>query len=447
MASDSRLRFEIDRVRGEAKLSVTPGEPVTHAKIAEAAAAQGIKFGITFEGLPDPVESVIGFVIARARPSVRGTDGVLELLFPPYLMPGLLRKDGSMDFHERGYLHQVRRGEGFARYLRPTTGEPGKQLDGAEIAASPGAETLPPLGPNVRLQQDGSITAERDGVIVHVPGKVLDVTDLWEHKGDVDFARGNLDVRGSLVVGGDVRPLFSVHATGDVVVKGHVDGGEVRADANATVVGSVIGSLDTSGLVEAGGDLLCHHAIDAELRAGRKVELQDSAYRTDIEAHTVICERGHGRIVGGSVRASVIHAKAVGSESGIPTLLAVGALDEERRELRLVRHARDLATRTAIKRDADERKRGKSGRASAILDRSVVAATLAMRRRQREVLVGVEIVVTERAHAGTVFQLGSQIMRLERDHGAMHVTFDLALDRIDVTTRSQNDEPHRDDRS
>src|SRR5262249_42132565 len=137
---------------------------------------------------------------------------------------------------------------------------------------------------------------------VAVEGKLLDVTDCFVHKGNVDFLHGNLEAGGSLLVEGDVLADFVASARADVVVKGHVHGGTVAAGGNVTITGSVAGGED--GCVEAGGALTCHHAVGARLRCAGTLVVHESAFHSSLSGRRVRCERGHGRIVGGSTRAS-----------------------------------------------------------------------------------------------------------------------------------------------
>jgi uncharacterized protein (DUF342 family) len=256
------------------------------------------------------------------------------------------------------------------------------------------------------------------------------VTDSFVHKGDVDFQHGNLDARGSLVVEGDIQADFIASASADVVVKGHVHGGRVVAGGNALITGSVAGGED--GGVEAAGDLTCHHAINAWLQCAGTLVIQESAFHSDLAADRVLCERGHGRIVGGTTRATrSISVRLAGSESSVPTLLMVASLDEEQDELRQARILADKSRRGSVKAEAERTKGGKHGRAAATLQRGVTKATLELRRRQRELLASAEIHIGERAYAGTTLRFGIHARTLESDLGAGRYRFDLATDSIE----------------
>ena len=427
MPTTAKLRIEIDRDRGEAKLSLAAGEKVSLEELRKALAAQGVVASRMLDSLQDPIESASTTVVASAMAPVPGSDGRLELCLATEMAPGRERPDGGIDFRDRGYFHQVRAGDRLARYTPPSAGKPGIGLDGQVVPARQGEHTRPQLGPGVAETAGGVIVARRDGVVVWVQGRVLDVTDVVEHKGDVDFVHGNLDVRGTLLIHGDVRPDFTARATGDVVVKGHVDQGTVESSGNVKILGSIIGGTDDDGGVRAGGNILCHHAIDARLVAGGTIEIQDSLFRCDVLASHLECERGHGRIVGGAVRSLTIRVKVAGSEAGIQTLLSVAELESERRDLRDAKRDRD---NTARKASLGRPKGGKIGRNAATSERTVLAATLALRRRQREELADAQIVVTERLFAGTTLRFGGRSLAIENDRGPTRATFDFVDEAI-----------------
>src|SRR5439155_15672399 len=139
---------------------------------------------------------------------------------------------------ERGLLHPAVTGATVARVVPPQPGTPGRDVFGAAIPAAAGRPAPLRLGPGVRPGERGEVIATRDGVIAFQAGSV-DVVPLWQHKGDVDLASGNLHAHGSLLVTGDVHEGFLVETDGDVVVQGAVLDACIKAGGNAVIAQSV----------------------------------------------------------------------------------------------------------------------------------------------------------------------------------------------------------------
>lgn len=245
-----------------------------------------------------------------------------------------------MDFRERGTVHNVFEGERLGVLLPALEGAAGIGVDGVELAPAPSAELSASIGPGVRVEEqtDGScvLFAELDGVVRVAPSGELFVTDMLSLPGDVDLSTGNIDVLGSVSVGGTVRAGFKVQACHDVDVDAAVEDATVTAGKSLTVGAGILGG--GSGVVVAGKSIQAKYAQNATLRCGGDVVLQVDT-NSGIECAGLLSAReGAGHLRGGTYWAGAgLWARELGSAQGVPTLVQVGNDPHLTRELARVR--------------------------------------------------------------------------------------------------------------
>lgn len=418
-----------------AEVHVRRGAPASREQLDAALAAAGIvavdaaAVAALATRLADADYAGVA-VVARGSPAQAGRDGHLAWVCRDGLQAGRLDADGHIDFHERSLLCSTSQGSVVATIVPPASGVAGVDVYGRATPAPAAKAAAPRLGPGVRQEGD-RIVAARDGVVCRGGDDKVDVVPLWKHEGNVDLHSGNLRITGTLVIRGDVSAGFAVAATGDVVVQGSVQDGEIDA-GGAVVVGQAI--LGRSS-VRAGGDLSCRHATGAALHAKGTVRLSDQAVHCTIAGDCVELVRGHGKIIGGEVRARrSINVRTAGTEAAAPTTLAVGEQHDEQRAL-----VRDdaAAQRTAracrkgvLAGSTADRGGGQLGRDQVASAGHALARRLELASAARELLRGASITVHDRVHAGVCIRFGQ--LRLDVTEALPGTTFrwDEATDSI-----------------
>jgi uncharacterized protein (DUF342 family) len=146
----------------------------------------------------------------------------------------------------------------------------------------------------------------------------------------VDNSTGNIDYEGNVVVHGNVKTGFSVHASGDIIVDGVVEGAELYAEGQIIIKQGIHGMF--KGLIYAGEHLMAKYIESATVTSGGYVEAE-IILNSDVSAKEYISVHGKkGLINGGTVRAgSYIEADNIGSEMGTATSLEVG-IEPEKKE-------------------------------------------------------------------------------------------------------------------
>ncbi|GAB4139053.1 MAG: hypothetical protein Fur0037_05080 [Planctomycetota bacterium] len=415
---------------GRAQIAIAPdgltaqvragkGPPLSRADLERLVEEASVSFGILAERMDEAAacladESWSGTVeIARGRPPEPGRDGFVDPPFRGGPTAGRLLPGGAIDFRERDLLRSAGRGEVIAEIVPPEPGTPGVDVRGMPIRPpQPKAATIR-AGPGCRIE-DGRVVALIDGVILRKQDKEIDVVELYEHRGDVDLHSGNLRVKGTLVVRGDVREGFSVSATGDALIRGAVFGAAVEAEGSVAVDDAVIGGSE----VRAGGDLSCKHATAAMLHAEGTVRIHDQASHCVVRAGDFEMLRGRGHVVGGEVHATrSVKVLEAGTAVGARTVLIAADLTAEHAQAVRSESAGHKAERASRKmlvgasREGGRAKGGSLGRRSVLARDQALAQRLELARRQRELLADAEVAVRERIHPGVVVQLG--VHRLE----------------------------------
>lgn len=434
-------RISIERTDGAmtAKATVVPGPPLTVDDVLAVLHAAGVTHGIDEVACArlvaltaDPAFQVGGSVLARADPATPGAHGAFEPAFALGVQPGVLRDDGTMDFHDRDLLKPVHASEMIGTLRAPMEGRAGRGVDGREIPPPPVREAAIALGLGVTVEPGGVVRATRSGVVVHVEGRSLDVLDRYDHRGDVGMRSGHLTSEGSLHVGGAVQRQFSVRAAGDVVVERDVECGVVQAGGSVTVRGGILGG--DAGSVHAEADVAARHAEGAVIVAGGVLRLHDAS-SSELAARQI---RVDARIRGGAAVAEErVAAREAGTSAGLPTTLTAGEPLERpvlgvRRAVEAARTERIAAKMASARvRDPSGRlKGGKAGRIAATLAADDIARRIERLNRRAELSRTAVIEVSGIAHPGVLVCIGDDRLLLDAPESGVRFVLDRETHRI-----------------
>lgn len=134
------IRISNDRMEAYIMLPILgDNEAYTVDELMDAAAKNGVVFGIDCDLISDMVESRnFGHEIcfARGQKPQDGEDGRYEFLFDYNLnkQPKIL-DDGSVDYWSVHSVEVVKKGQEIARYIEPVEGKDGKDVFGKVIQA------------------------------------------------------------------------------------------------------------------------------------------------------------------------------------------------------------------------------------------------------------------------------------------------------------------------
>ena len=279
----------------------------------------------TFRDVPKRLEQVI----ARSIPPVDGQDGRLEWMkdLDPTAGPtAAVAPDDSdaVDYYNQISYVRVAEGAHVATLHEPTLGEDGRDVIGRTIKAKPGRRCDVKIASSLAVDESGRVVSQISGILQHERG-VLKVNRLFEVRGNIDFATGNIDFDGTVIVREGIRDRFILSATEDIIVDGLIEAATINCGGNFTCNQGMAAKGRGQLVIE--GDALAGYLNDVKgcIKGNLSVrrELINCAL---VVSGNLICDQGAligGEMaVGGSVEVAVL-----GSNAGRPTRLILAEVD------------------------------------------------------------------------------------------------------------------------
>lgn len=283
----ARAREALQEALDEAGVSVDPDEAAVAALLA---------------GRVDEV------VVARGMSPIDGVDATVEVLCVDPATT--LASDDP-----RAVLQHVVVGQVLARKMPAIHGAAGWRVTGELAPPRPALDTvkLTP-GPGTKLDE-WQIVSTLDG-LPHVRGHGVSVTPVYAVK-EVNAQTGDVHFAGTVTVEGDVRSGLTVHATGDVHVRGNVEGGKVLAGGRVLVRGGL-----RHATIEAYGDVAVRFIEpDSAVTCRGSLEVRDSALQSKLSARRIRVGRF---LAGGTATAwERIEALTLGNAREAPVELVI----------------------------------------------------------------------------------------------------------------------------
>ena len=304
------------------------GEPLSRAQLVKEIEKSGIKKGID--------KKVLGEILSDRQPGKKyllaaglkpgaGKNGEIILNFDASkqgFKPVTLA-DGSVDFKNLDNITMTKKGELVATMVEPRSGKDGYDVYGEVLPGKEGKPVALPKGKGTAVSEDGTqLLADVDGRIIYAEGKVS-ISDVYEIKGDVGPATGNITFNGSVVVRGNVQTDFTIRATGNVEVYGIVEGAEIYAGGNVLATNGISGI--NKGMVQASGNVTCKSIQNATLDIKGDI-FTEAIMHSNVKSMGKVEIGGQkGLLVGGTVKChNGVSAKVVGSSMGTKTKVHIG---------------------------------------------------------------------------------------------------------------------------
>lgn len=300
------------------------GKTLSNDEISQAVTAANIRFGIDEDVLAETIQRGKLYCIARGEAAVDGEDGSVIEHFEREKKATFAQNDvDKVDYKDLKMIQQVKAGEKICTIIQPTLGMNGTTVTGAAIKAKPGTPPFLPIGKNTELTEDqNAVIAKCDGQVLFV-NQAFQVEALLNISGDVDSTIGNIDAIGTVNVNGNVLEGFTVKATGDINVRGIVEGATLIAGKNILVSTGVKGSATSS--ITAKGDIKCKYIENCTVHAGGSVSADMIINSNVMSNQFVEAKTGRSVIVGGTICArTYIAAKTIGNESNRRINLNIG---------------------------------------------------------------------------------------------------------------------------
>lgn len=435
---DGRFAIELAPDASQAWVSVTPargGQPVEVEDLVLELAAAGVVHGVDRAALQQACASPQTARVLAALGSLpqRGEDTRFEVLVADTRdRTPKVDEHGLIDFHELGDIPIVKAGQALMRRHPPTPGVDGRNVRGAMLPAVAGLDIpfgSPLVGAAPADDDPQLLRALCSGQPVRSATAVM-VEQVLRLK-EVGMATGNIQFDGTVEIDGDVQPGMKVKATGDIVVKGIVEGAQLDAGGSVRVQGGII----ARAVVRAGQHISARFVETASLQAQATIAIDDMAVHGDLQAlHEILVgikSPKRGKLVGGSARAMMlVRAPVLGASAGGLTKVQVGvnpALDARLQELnalietqkadedkldKVLKHLKQHGDpRGMLERVTAARKQALDAWGASLAEKGELDAQLALAAAAR-IEIGVEV-------GGDVdLQFGKLLRRVRRHFGA-----------------------------
>jgi uncharacterized protein len=266
------------------------------------------------------------FVIARGLAPVNGSDGdyIYHFKTETSLAPAI-NNDGSADYKSVNIVTAVERNQLLVTLVPPGTGHDGSDVFGKTLPAQPGKPLKLPRGAHTIPDPDNPtvLIAEIDG-IARMNGGLVEVCEGFIVKNDVDFSTGNIDYSKTIIVNGDVKAGFEIHAGTDLQVNGTIEDCRITAGGNVLCRCGFVGA--GRGCIEAKGDVNLNFIKNQCVRSFKTINVAKEAINSILQSRTAIIAHGNPlSVAGGELKArNSITVYTVGNHTGIRTLLEVG---------------------------------------------------------------------------------------------------------------------------
>ncbi|GAE29270.1 DUF342 domain-containing protein [Alkalihalobacillus hemicellulosilyticus] len=230
----------------------------------------------------------------------------------------------NIDMRDVVNIPTVEIGEKVGEKIQATLGEDGININNEQVPAKPGRDFKLAKGKNTKISEDelelyslinGQISVDKYTVHVH---------PTYEIKGDLSMKTGNVDFVGNVIINGNVPAGYSVNAVGDIRVTGTVEAATLTSGGSIFIGSGVVGQHKS--YLEAEKDIKTAFINEGTVKAGGIVEVTQTILHSQVTSgKMVICNRGRGLIVGGSISAiETIKAKEIGNDMHTQTDLFIG---------------------------------------------------------------------------------------------------------------------------
>jgi hypothetical protein len=226
-----------------------------------------------------------------------------------------------IDFRRFSAVQAVDKGDLLATIIAPKSGKDGESVIGKPIPVAKPKRISLRAGRNVSWNE-GALTF-RSTIAGHfrLVGNTIHVEDVYQKSGDVDSSSGNIDHKGTLIIGGSVQPGFEIRATGSIEVKGSTGPCNIECGDKLTIKQGMTGG--TGSTIKSESDVSAKFICQAQIESGGSVMAVNEIVQSEIQCcGQVVCK---GRIVGGQTQAGQsIIVNECGCKGGTATVVTAG---------------------------------------------------------------------------------------------------------------------------
>ncbi len=322
----ARIVVEISRDKMKATVRYDTregGRLPTKEMIMAALTEAGVVYGIDEEAIEVGITNLRPFVAAQGLAPVNGENAYIDRKFDLGVQGRpVVDEYDKVDYKDLNLFVLAKENQTLAIRIPQTKGTPGKNVLGEPVAAQNGRPIPMPEGRNTKVVGEHRLIATANGQIID-KGSRISVDPRLTIKGSVGVSTGDVEFDGTILIGGNVEQGFKVKATGDIEIKGSINGAEVTG-RNVYISGGITGADRARVIAER--DVRTAFAENAFIEAGNDIYISDIAYHSQIRAgKRIVMEDKHGQITGGyAIAGAEISVKVIGNAAFVVTRVSVG---------------------------------------------------------------------------------------------------------------------------
>ena len=287
-----------------------------------------IKLMVDYDKVAGLVEENLKFnegvccVFVEGKKPVDGNVQKVILDYDMSIETGKKSEDGSIDFKERSFIHNIDAGVQIAHFIPEKPAVDGLNIYDEVLEAHYDEDPCYKIGNNLKVEADGiNIKSAIKGILVN-NNNTISVSNVIEIE-KVDLSTGNIEVDGSVIIKENVTQGFSIKTEGDIKVNGNIEDAKINCGGNLIVSGGIIGGPDSD--MHINGKVYASFIRNANLISNGDV-IANQIVNSDISCNNrVIALEGKGVIIGGNIKAlNGIWAKSIGAISESKTTVIVG---------------------------------------------------------------------------------------------------------------------------
>ena len=287
-----------------------------------------IKLMVDYDKVAGLVEENLKFnegvccVFVEGKKPVDGNVQKVILDYDMSIETGKKSEDGSIDFKERSFIHNIDAGVQIAHFIPEKPAIDGLDIYDEVLEAHYDEDPCYKIGNNLKVEEDGiNIKSAIKGILVN-NNNTISVSNVIEIE-KVDLSTGNIEVDGSVIIKENVTQGFSIKTEGDIKVNGNIEDAKINCGGNLIVSGGIIGGPDSD--MHINGKVYASFIRNANLISNDDV-IANQIVNSDISCNNrVIALEGKGVIIGGNIKAlNGIWAKSIGAISESKTTVIVG---------------------------------------------------------------------------------------------------------------------------
>ncbi|MBR5115662.1 MAG: DUF342 domain-containing protein, partial [Lachnospiraceae bacterium] len=264
-----------------------------------------ILFGINKENLKNffsKREYCVEIEIAKGKDPRHGTDAVIAYHFNTDLHASpAMKEDGTVDYHNLNIINHCAANDELATLTKEDPGDNGMNIFAEPVRPRKVRVLALHPGKNTRLSEDKlHLYAEKTGHVI-LEGEKVTVSDVMKLE-NVDVSTGNIDYDGSVEVEGVVAAGFEVKCTGNITVKGIVEGARIEAGGDVILERGMNGM--GRGVIKAGRNVITKFIENGEVNSMGSITAE-SIIQGKVTSGTSIEVSGkRGNITAGHVTAT-----------------------------------------------------------------------------------------------------------------------------------------------